>query len=172
MSVNIDNLPKPEKPSLMDDGTPYDPGTILMSIEGSLYPAFDHAVKQTYGKSIGEMADANPAFAIEGLRAGLAGMAQGFGAKEVINVKGDKQSTVSEKSDGSFAYAAVLKSSMGVMADRAAERLQENPNKNKLVVVDRPGRIGRLLGKKTVARTVATFGGGDSTEHPRLPENR
>ncbi len=141
----------------MTEGTP----GLTLPKKDLLY--FDKAIKNTYGKSISEIAQTEPAFAFQAMRTGLTALFTRQGHRQLVQktetTEGTLKTTavVEREMDGEAAFTGSVSHAMDGVVDLLITRYESSEADFIISMVRSPGLIGRLRKQGPVTEVFAVI---------------
>ena len=136
------------------------PGLTLPNRE---FRFFDKAIKDAYGKNIGEIAQVEPSFAFQAMRTGLTALFTRNGHRQLVQQTESqegalKTTAVTERDlDGEAAFTGSVAHAMDGLVDNLVDRYKSSDADFVISVVRYPGLIGRLRNREPVTEVVAVI---------------
>lgn len=124
---------------------------------------FDKAIKDTYGKGIGEIAQIEPAFAFQAMRTGLTALFTRRGHRQLVQQtetqEGALKTTgvVERELDGETTFTGSMAHAMDGIVDTLITRYENSEADFVISVVRNPSLLGRLRNKEAVTEVVAVI---------------
>lgn len=127
------------------------------------YKYFDKAIKETYGKGIGEIAQVEPSFAFQAMRTGLTAILTRRGQRELVHQIHTQEgllkttAVIERKLDGESAYIGSVAHAMDEIVDKLVIKHEYSEADFVISVVRKPGLIGRLRNREPIIEAVAVI---------------